>query len=211
MAITYIDKGTLITVADGSKVAVEDLKVGDKVQSYLMGTDDFDAAHIGNNEQISAIVAEINSENISGEEINKLSLSNESALSVSGCDLFSPEGNKGILVLPSPVDDLRGGEGEGTDDIIIGDLIYVDSGETLADVSVDNIEDWKNSREMHNICIVGGDTVFANEVLITTNRNLTEAEEKVAEENRLAAAAADVGKLGEDIVEDEVEEEEASE
>ena len=190
MASSYIDKGTLITVEDGSKVAIEDLKVGDKVQSYDMSSDDFDQSHPGNNEQISVEVVEVNSETIPGEEVSKLSLSNKSVLSVTGCDLFGAAESSGILALPSD-DDLSGDEFSGKEEIVVGDTIYIDSGEMLGDVSVEGIDGWTKSREMHSISIMNGDTVFANEVLVSVDRELTEEEDEKRLKLQLAGEEAE--------------------
>ena len=191
MANSYIDKGTLITVEDGSKVAIEDLKVGDKVQTYNMSDEDFDQSHLGLNEQIAVKIAEINLETIPGDQVNKVSLSNKSELSISGCDLFSAFEGKGILALPS--DEVIGGDEEGGRvDIVIGDIIYIDSGEKLSDVSVEGIEEWKNSREMYNIWVEGGTTVFANEALVSVDRRKTEEEEEAVELARLAGEDREV-------------------
>ena len=56
MASSYIDKGTLITLGDGSRIAIENLKVGDEVQSYHMQSEQFDMSHIENNEQIEMVI-----------------------------------------------------------------------------------------------------------------------------------------------------------
>ena len=199
MARSYIDKGTLITLGDGSKAAVENIKVGDKVQSYNMNADEFDMSHLDNNEQISVEVVEVNSETIPGEEVSKLSLSDKSVLSVRGCDLFSAVADVGILALPSD-DDIPKELQSGRTEITVGDSVYVDSGELLEEVSVEGIDDWTNSREMHNICIMGGDTVFANGVLVSIDKELTVEEEEKQLQLQLA---------GEEAEEEEAEEEAA--
>jgi len=185
MASTHIDKGTLITVADGSKVSVEDLKVGDKVQSYDMNADEFDMAHLDNSEQISVEVVEVNLETIPGEEVCKLSFSNKSVLSVSGCDLYGADDSAGCLLLPSDKD-ISGEEHVGMAKIKVDDTVYIDSNDSLEDVEVESLDSWANSREMISISIKGGDTVFANGILVSVDRKLTEEEEKALELARLA-------------------------
>ena len=50
MAFTsWLNKGTLITLEDGSQKAIESIEVGDTVQTFDMDTEEFDSAHIENN------------------------------------------------------------------------------------------------------------------------------------------------------------------
>ena len=180
MASSYIDKGTLITVEDGSKVAIENLNVGDKVQSYDMRDMDFDMCHIGNSEQQAFSIVDITTETIPGEDVHKLSLDNGSKLSVAGSTLlYSADEQKGILQFGSD------GEVPGTEDVSEGSLIYVDDGENLNDIVLESIESWSRPREMCSIWIEGGNSVFANEVLVSVNRKLTEKEEETADKLRL--------------------------
>ena len=199
MESSCIDKGTLITVADGSKVSVEDLKVGDKVQSYNMNSDEFDMSHLDNNEQILAEVAEVNLESVSGEEVYKLSFSNKSVLSVSGCDLYGADDSAGCLLLPSDKD-ISGEENQGKAKIKVDDTVYIDSNDSLENVEVESLDSWANSREMISISIKGGDTVFANGILVSADRILTEEEEEKALELVMSTG-------GDEEVEEEVEEE----
>ena len=191
MESSCIDKGTLITVEDGSKVSVEDLKVGDKVQSYNMNSDEFDMSHLDNNEQILAEVVEVNLESVSGEEVCKLSFSNKSVLSVSGCDLYGADDSAGCLLLPSDKD-ISGEEHVGMAKIKVDDTVYIDSNDSLEDVEVESLDSWANSREMISISIKGGDTVFANGILVSADRKLTEEEEEALELARSAGGDKEV-------------------
>ena len=192
MDSSYIDKGTLITLEDGSTVAIEDLKVGDKVQSYNMASPEFDMSHIGNSEQIPIPVIDIMTETIPGEDVYKLVLSNGSTLSVSETTLYSAESDKGVLELyDTESDNYKSDSRAGMSEISVGDLIYIDSGEMLENVVVEGVDKWARSREMCSIWIEGGDTVFANEVLVSVNRRLTEEEEEKMELARLEAVKLD--------------------
>ena len=186
MESSCIDKGTLITVEDELKVAVEDLKVGDKVQSYNMNSDKFDMSHLDNNEQILAEVVGVILETVPGEEVCKLSFSNKSVLSVSGCDLFGADSTAGVLSLPSDAD-ISGLEHSGKEEIVIGDSVYIDDNDSLENVEVESLDSWSNSREMYSIRIIDGYTVFANGVLVSVDTEYSEEElekqEKIKLEN----------------------------
>jgi len=56
MTVTYIEKGSQITMKDGSYKSIEDVVVGDDVQTYNMQGEDFDSANISLNEQTSTKV-----------------------------------------------------------------------------------------------------------------------------------------------------------
>ena len=56
MIVTHVEKGSQITMKDGSYKSIEDILPGDDVQTYVMGGEDFDSANISNNEQKSTRV-----------------------------------------------------------------------------------------------------------------------------------------------------------
>jgi len=186
MASSYIDKGTLITLGDGSRIAIEDLKVGDEVQSYQMEGDEFDMSHIENNEQISAKITDIIPASIAGDQITKLSLSNDTTLTVSRCNLFSPDMLKGYLTLEERTEMLEGDE---EDQQVVAtnpqikekDLVFIDSGQELGWLTVVSVGGWKSPREMYNLWVESGNSVFANEVLVSVDRQWTEEEEEERE------------------------------
>tara|TARA_B100000749_G_C18415677_1_gene461198 strand:- start:255 stop:887 length:633 start_codon:yes stop_codon:yes gene_type:complete len=190
MASSYIDKGTLITLGDGSRIAIEDLKVGDEVQSYNMQSEQFDMSHIENNEQISAKITDIIPASIAGDKITKLSLSNDTTLTVSRCNLFSPDMVKGYLTLEERTEML---EGDIADKHVVStnpqieeeDLVFIDSGQELGWLTVVSIGGWKSPREMYNLWVESGDSIFANEVLVSVDRQWTEEEEEEREAIRL--------------------------
>ena len=88
MIVTHVEKGSQITMKDGSYKSIEDILPGDDVQTYVMGGEDFDSANISNNEQKSTRVincgksteemplVKINFESVSfdddGEEVKRL-------------------------------------------------------------------------------------------------------------------------------------------
>ena len=55
---SYINSGTLITMENGDQKPIESLKEGDKVQTYIT-SEDFDMAHIGENEQEVCTIADV--------------------------------------------------------------------------------------------------------------------------------------------------------
>ena len=190
MASSYIDKGTLITLGDGSRIAIENLKVGDEVQSYHMQSEQFDMSHIENNEQISAKITDIIPASIAGDQITKLSLSNDTTLTVSRCNLFSPDMMKGYLTLEERTELLEGDEEDQHDvahnpQIKEKDLVFIDSGQELGNLTVVSVGGWKSPREMYNLWVESGDSVFANEVLVSVDRQWTEEEEEEREAIRL--------------------------
>ena len=190
MASSYIDKGTLITLGDGSRIAIENLKVGDEVQSYHMQSEQFDMSHIENNEQISAKITDIIPASIAGDQITKLSLSNDTTLTVSRCNLFSPDMMKGYLTLEERTELLEGDEEDQHDvahnpQIKDKDLVFIDSGQELGNLTVVSVGGWKSPREMYNLWVESGDSVFANEVLVSVDRQWTEEEEEEREAIRL--------------------------
>ena len=190
MASSYIDKGTLITLGDGSRTAIENLKVGDEVQSYHMQSEQFDMSHIENNEQISAKITDIIPASIAGDQITKLSLSNDTTLTVSRCNLFSPDMMKGYLTLEERTELLEGDEEDQHDvahnpQIKEKDLVFIDSGQELGNLTVVSVGGWKSPREMYNLWVESGDSVFANEVLVSVDRQFTEEEEEEREAIRL--------------------------
>ena len=65
------------------------------------------------------------------------------------------------------------------------DLVFIDSGQELGNLTVVSVGGWKSPREMYNLWVESGDSVFANEVLVSVDRQWTEEEEEEREAIRL--------------------------
>jgi hypothetical protein len=65
------------------------------------------------------------------------------------------------------------------------DLVFIDSGQELGWLTVVSIGGWKSPREMYNLWVESGDSIFANEVLVSVDRQWTEEEEEEREAIRL--------------------------
>ena len=77
MAFTsWLNKGTLITLEDGSQKAIESIEVGDTVQTFDMDTEEFDSAHIENNEQSATKVKEVEENTVDGDRVSTITFDN---------------------------------------------------------------------------------------------------------------------------------------
>ena len=177
--LSWLDTGTLITLEDGSQKAIEDIAVGDKVQTYDGSDEDFDSAHIEINEQTSGAVTEVKENSIESVDVSKISLSNETYLVLSS---DSPiYGMKEAINWVTPSTDAAEeiyGPGEQKDDeptsrfsaIAADDSVFVDDGEGLSyDVTVTEIESQEGKDDFTMYCISEldkGGTLFANGVLL---------------------------------------------
>jgi hypothetical protein len=69
---TYFPAGAKITLADGTYKNIEDIEIGDEVQTYDMQHKDFDSANIGLNEQTSTKVKVYDSEEMNLKDFIKI-------------------------------------------------------------------------------------------------------------------------------------------
>ena len=182
--LSWINKGTLITLEDGSQKAIEELTKGDKLQTYHAGGEDFDGAHIENNEQSAAAITDIEENSIEGVDVSKMSLSNETYLILSSdSPLYGvKEGSNWVVASTEAAEELYGA-GERTEEEIesgapesrfsaieANDPVFVDDGEGLSyEVTVSEIESQEGKDDFNMYCIGGldkGDFFFANGVLL---------------------------------------------
>ncbi|MBC8421953.1 MAG: hypothetical protein H8E03_00875 [Pelagibacteraceae bacterium] len=73
---SFIAKDTLITLSDGKLKAVDKLKVGDTVQTFNQNAQNYDGAHLENNEQIPGIITRLGKKLIPESDTVKITLSN---------------------------------------------------------------------------------------------------------------------------------------
>ena len=176
---SWLNKGTLITLEDGSQKAIEEIAVGDKVQTYGASAEDFDGAHIEHNEQTSGAVTEVEENSIEGVDVSKISLSNDTNLILSSDSPIYGMKESINWVTPSKeaAEELYG-PGEHEDDepesrfteLAADDSVFVDDGEGLSyDVSVTEIESQDDEDDFTMYCISDldkGGSFFANGVLL---------------------------------------------
>ena len=176
---SWLNKGTLITLEDGSQKAIEEIAVGDKIQTYDASGEDFDGAHIEHNEQTSGAVTEVEENSIEGVDVSKISLSNDTNLILSSDSPIYGMKESINWVTPSKeaAEELYG-PGEHEDDepesrfteLAADDSVFVDDGEGLSyDVSVTEIESQDDEDDFTMYCISDldkGGSFFANGVLL---------------------------------------------
>ena len=75
-----IHPDSVITMADGSRKSITEIKIGDEVQTYDMNSEEFDAANIAHNEQTTTKIDNIYSVEVQTNEIYELELSGERVL-----------------------------------------------------------------------------------------------------------------------------------
>jgi len=183
--LSWLNKGTLITLEDGSQKAIEELAEGDKIQTYRAGGEDFDGAHIEHNEQSAGAITDIEeNSSIEGVDVSKISLSNDTDLVLSSdSPLYGVKGNTGWVVASTEAaEELYGAGVRDEEEIESGapesrfsaieanDPVFVDDGEGLSyDVTVSEIESQEGKDDFTMYCIGGldkGDFFFANGVLL---------------------------------------------
>ena len=176
---SWLNKGTLITLEDGSQKAIEEIAVGDKVQTYDASAEDFDGAHIEHNEQTAGAVTEVEENSIEGVDVSKISLSNDTNLVLSSDSPIygMKEGINWVTPSKDAAEELYG-PGEHEDDepesrfteLAADDSVFVDDGEGLSyDVSVTEIESQDDEEDFTMYCISDldkGGSFFANGVLL---------------------------------------------
>ena len=176
---SWLNKGTLITLEDGSQKAIEEIAVGDKVQTYDASAEDFDGAHIEHNEQTAGAVTEVEENSIEGVDVSKISLSNDTNLILSSDSPIYGMKESINWVTPSKdaAEDMYGAgehaEGEPESrftELAADDSVFVDDGEGLSyDVSVTEIESQDDEDDFTMYCISDldkGGSFFANGVLL---------------------------------------------
>ena len=177
--LSWLNKGTLITLEDGSQKAIEELSKGDKLQTYHAGGEDFDGAHIENNEQTSGAVTEVQENTIESVDVSKISLSNDTNLVLSSDSPIHgmKEGTNWVVASKEAAEEVYGagehaeGEPESRFSVIAADdSVFVDDGEGLSyDVTVEEVESQEGKDDFTMYCIGGldkGSTFFANGVLL---------------------------------------------
>ena len=176
---SWLNKGTLITLEDGSQKAIEEIAAGDKIQTYDASAEDFDGAHIEHNEQTSGAVTEVQENTIESVDVSKISFSNDTNLVLSSdSPIHGMKTETNWVAASKDAAEEIYGAGEHEDDepesrfsaIIANDPVFVDDGEGLSyDVSVTEIESQEGEDDFTMYCISNldkGDTFFANGVLL---------------------------------------------
>ncbi len=181
---SWLNKGTLITLEDGSQKAIEEIVAGDKIQTYDGSSEDFDGAHIEHNEQTAGAVTEVQENTIESVDVSKISFSNDTNLVLSSDSPLHgrKEGVNWTVASKEAAEDMYG-PGERTEDDIEADApesrftalaandpVFVDDGEGLSyDVSVTEVESQEGEDDFTMYCISNldkGGTFFANGVLL---------------------------------------------
>jgi hypothetical protein len=181
---SWLNKGTLITLEDGSQKAIEEIAAGDKIQTYDGSAEDFDSAHIEHNEQTSGAVTEVEENSIESVDVSKISFSNDTNLILSSDSPIHgmKTGTNWVAASKDAAEELYGA-GERTEadieadapesrftELAADDSVFVDDGEGLSyDVSVTEIESQKDEDDFTMYCISEldkGGTFFANGVLL---------------------------------------------
>ena len=181
---SWLNKGTLITLEDGSQKAIEEIAVGDKIQTYDASSEDFDGAHIEQNEQTSGAVTEVEENSIESVDVSKISFSNDTNLILSSdSPIYGMKTGTNWVTPSKDAAEEVYGAGERTEEDIEADApesrftelaaddsVFVDDGEGLSyDVTVTEIESQEGKDDFTMYCISEldkGGTLFANGVLL---------------------------------------------
>jgi len=182
MAFTsWLNKGTLITLEDGSQKAIESIEVDDLIQTFDMSPDDFDGAHIVNNETCTAKVKEITENTVDGGDVSTITFDNGSKLTLSNdYPIYGFAKEIGWLTNDIEATKTKYGNSEADGDDDRWDEIKVESEVFLdgddIDASVTNIEAHTEGTNFSMYTIESlekGDVVFANNVLVASGGNLS--------------------------------------
>jgi len=186
---THIGKGSQITMKDGSYKSIEDVVVGDEVQTYAMNNDDFDAANISLNEQTSTKVTncgksteemplvKINFESVSfddDEEVKSESslVMNSTGVMMGGDNIgwVSPDFDKLANILVN--EDNRNAEeiSDWGDQLEVDMDVSADSDKSLMNKKVVSIEEVSDVETYYIDVLKDGDSIFANDVLVFIDR-----------------------------------------
>ena len=191
MIVTHIEKGSQITMKDGSYKSIEDVVVGDEVQTYSMNNEDFDSANISLNEQTSTKVTncgkstgemplvKVNFESISIDD-DGVETKLESSLVISSTGVMMGGDNIGWVipdfdgVTKILIDEHRRYVDEVKDwgnQLEIGMDVSADSDKSLMNKKVVSIEEVSGVETYYIDGLKDGDTIFANDVLVFVDRD----------------------------------------
>ena len=189
MIVTHIEKGSQITMKDGSYKSIEDVVVGDEVQTYSMNNEDFDSANISLNEQTSTKVTncgksteemplvKINFESVSfddDEEVKSESslVMNSTGVMMGGDNIgwVSPDFDKLANILVN--EDNRNAEeiSDWGDQLEVDMDVSADSDKSLMNKKVVSIEEVSDVETYYIDVLKDGDSIFANDVLVFIDR-----------------------------------------
>lgn len=175
MAFTsWLNKGTLITLEDGSQKAIESIEAGDSVQTFDIGGEDFDGAHIEQNEQSNTEVKQVKEKTVDGGNVATLTFDNGSKLTLTkDYPLFGYSENDSWLTADEDATkDLYGNSDEDGDDgrfteIENGKEVFLDGDDSIAIITNTESHTDEDEFTMYTIdSLEKGHTVFANNILI---------------------------------------------
>ena len=190
MTVTYIEKGSQITMKDGSYKSIEDVVVGDDVQTYNMQGEDFDSANISLNEQTSTKVTncgksteemplvKINFESVSfdddGEEVKSESslVMNSTGVMMGGADIgwVIPDFDRLTNILVNEENNNTEEVADWGNQLEVGMDVSADSDKSLMNKKVISIEEVSDVETYYIDGLKDGDTIFANDVLVLVDR-----------------------------------------
>ena len=177
---SYLNAGTLITMENGDQKAIESLTEGDKVQTYLT-SEDFDMAHIGENEQNVCTISDVIEAEVDATDIVKLNFEDDvSLITTNDQPIYGASEETGWLV-PNVeamekiigrqnIDESEDVEGTGelAQELQVGNTVHQDDGDTVADITLVSIENVEGIHTMYCLGITeeNASFVFANNILI---------------------------------------------
>ncbi len=199
MIVTHVEKGSQITMKDGSYKSIEDILPGDDVQTYVMGGEDFDSANISNNEQKNTKVmncgksteemplVKINFESVSfkddGFEEQQIQLTekvkSESSLVMNSTGVMMGGDNIGWVIpdFDRLTNILVNEENNNTEEVAdwgnqleVGMDVSADSDKSLMNKEVVSIEEVSDVETYYIDGLKDGDSIFANDVLVLVDR-----------------------------------------
>ncbi len=189
----HIEKGSQITMKDGSYKLIEDIKAGDEIQTYDMDHEDFDSSNIHLNEQTSTKVVECYKEEILNipsikiefkkdfvnEDGDKVEESNSLTVSKKSCIMGGD--NQGFMVsdleqiledaTESPetekIEKAQEEISEMLKQLDVGVDVSSDSDKDLISQKVISIEEAPLDVETYCVSeLENGDTIFVNDILV---------------------------------------------
>ena len=189
MIVTHIEKGSQITMKDGSYKSIEDVVVGDEVQTYSMAGEEFDSANMSHNEQTSTSVTncgksteemplvKINFESVSFDDDEEVK--SESSLVMNSTGVMMGGDNIGWVipdfdgVTKILIDEHRRYVDEVKDwgnQLEIGMDVSADSDKSLMNKKVVSIEEVSGIETYYIDALKDGDSIFVNDVLVFVDR-----------------------------------------
>lgn len=193
-----IAKGSKITMKDGSYKSVEDIVIGDEVQTYNMTDPDFDAANIKFNEQLGTKVVscgksvedvdlvKITLESISYDNYGDKIIDTNTLVIDKRCLIM---GGSGFGWLATAINSLSSDLTDTLKEIItekvkpleVDKYVSADSDKSLEDQKIISIEEVS---EVETYCIdelENGDSIFVNDVMVGVEREDSTFNEDLAE------------------------------